>query len=50
MKKRNVFSRNARLNNGSKRRLLVKRLHQKVITRRQQFQQSELIESYSEAS
>ncbi len=50
MKKRNVFSRKTRLNNNSKRRLLLKRVHQKVMIRRQQFQQTELLESFSEAS
>ena len=50
MKKRNVFSKKIKLNNNNKRRLLVKRAHQKVMERRQQFQQIEMLDAYSEAS
>ncbi|WJG10529.1 hypothetical protein [Aliiglaciecola sp. LCG003] len=50
MKKRNVFSQRNRLNNGSRRRLMVKRLHQKVILRRQQYLQFDAQELFAEAS
>ena len=42
MKKRNVFKRSNKLGNTGRRRALLKRVHQKVNLRRQQFQNIEL--------
>ncbi|GAC15159.1 hypothetical protein [Aliiglaciecola lipolytica] len=50
MRKRNTFSRKLKPSNGSRRRLMLKRLHQKVLLRRQQYQQFDLQESFAEAS
>lgn len=49
MKRRNLLSRKSRSTNGNRRRLMLKRLHQKVLLRRQQFQQFDLQETYAEA-
>lgn len=49
MRKRNVFNNRTKVASGNRRRLMLKRLHQKVILRRQQYQQVELLEELEEA-
>lgn len=49
MRKRNVFTNRAKLANGNRRRLMLKRVHQKVLLRRQQFQQIDMFDSMVEA-
>lgn len=44
MRKRNVFSNRSNVAAKNRRRLMLKRLHQKVILRRQQYQQHELLQ------
>ncbi|MEP4889915.1 MAG: hypothetical protein ABJV04_07805 [Aliiglaciecola sp.] len=50
MRKRNTFTKKMKTNNSSRRRLLLKKVHQKVLDRRQNFQQFDLQESFAEAS
>ncbi|GAB5380794.1 MAG: hypothetical protein Alis3KO_21810 [Aliiglaciecola sp.] len=50
MKRRNLLSRKGRAANGNRRRLMLKRLHQKVLLRRQQFQQFDMQDTFAEAS
>jgi hypothetical protein len=49
MKRNNNFSARRNLSSNSKRRQLLKRVHQKVIARRQQFQVTEMAEDYAKA-
>lgn len=49
MKKRNTLSNRRSLSSNSRRRQLLKRVHQKVIARRQHFQINELNENLAEA-
>ncbi|MFT5544309.1 MAG: hypothetical protein ACI96N_003533 [Arenicella sp.] len=50
MKKRTTFTNRNRLGSNSKRRQLLKRVHQKVTTRRQHFQIIEATEALALAS
>lgn len=50
MRKRNIFNSRIRLNSNSRRRLMLKRVHQKVLLRRQQYQQSEMFSDIAQAS
>lgn len=50
MRKRPTMSRNNRLNNGNRRRLMLKRLHNKVLLRRQQFLQFDMQDTFAKAS
>ncbi|GAB2689715.1 hypothetical protein [Aliiglaciecola aliphaticivorans] len=50
MRKRNTFTRKVKPNNSSRRRLMLKKVHQRVLVRRQNFQQFDLQESFAEAS
>ncbi len=50
MKKRNIISNRSRPSNNSRRRLMLKRVHQRVLLRRQQFHQSEMFEQIPEVS
>lgn len=49
MKKRNLYANRGKLRNNTRRRLLLKRVHQKVLLRRQQFLQSEMFDDMAEA-
>lgn len=49
MRKRNTLNRKMKPTNGSRRRLMLKKVHQKVLDRRQQFQQFDLQESFADA-
>lgn len=49
MKKRNTPTNRTRHANGNRRRLMLKRVHQKVLLRRQQYQQAGMNEAWSEA-
>ena len=49
MRKRNIFKSNTRLHSNNRRRLMLKRVHQKVLLRRQQYQQCEMFSDMAEA-
>ena len=49
MKRRNLLGPQRRFASGNRRRLLLKRVHQKVLLRRQQFQQADMFDNLSEA-
>lgn len=49
MRKRNVLNNKGRFNSNNRRRMMLKRVHQKVLLRRQQFQQNEMIHEMAEA-
>ncbi|MCF2949984.1 hypothetical protein L0668_17835 [Paraglaciecola aquimarina] len=49
MKKRTTISNRRSLSSNSRRRQLLKRVHQKVVSRRQSFQVTELNEDLAEA-
>ncbi|MBU2877895.1 MULTISPECIES: hypothetical protein [Alteromonadaceae] len=50
MRKRNTLNRKMKPGNSSRRRLMLKKVHQKVLVRRQNFQQFDLQETFAEAS
>ena len=50
MKKRATINNRSRVCNASRRRQLLKRVHSKVVNRRQQFQMTELTDEWSTAS
>ena len=49
MRKRNIFRNSNRLHSNNRRRLMLKRVHQKVLLRRQQYQQSEMFSDMAQA-
>lgn len=49
MKKNNLMGRTRRLRNNNHRRVLLKKLHQKVLIRRKQFGLDELNQDFQEA-
>lgn len=49
MKKRNQPTNRTRVGNGNRRRLMLKRVHQKVLVRRQHYQQQEMCEDITQA-
>lgn len=49
MRKRHTLSNRTRLNSNNRRRLMLKRVHQKVLLRRQQFQQTGMFAEMAEA-
>ncbi|MCV2885534.1 hypothetical protein OE749_12590 [Aestuariibacter sp. AA17] len=49
MRKRRTYTARPKLGSNTRRRLMLKRLHQKVIQRRKQFQQSTMLEEIAEA-
>lgn len=49
MRKNNMPSSRLRMANNNRRRQMLKRVHQKVLTRRQQFLQQELFGEFAEA-
>ncbi|WP_343859762.1 hypothetical protein [Aliiglaciecola litoralis] len=48
MRKRTTVSRRTLISNGNKRRLMLKRVHKKVLLRRQQYHQFDLQEQCTE--
>jgi hypothetical protein len=50
MRKRHNLSDRSRLTTNNKRRLMIKRLHKKVLLRRQQYQQFDSQDSLTDAS
>lgn len=49
MRRKNMPSARLRLTNNNRRRQMLKRVHQKVLTRRQHFMQQELFGEFAEA-
>ncbi len=49
MKRNTIMNRTRRLKNNNQRRMLIKKLHQRVLLRRKQFDSAPLNESYQEA-
>jgi hypothetical protein len=49
MKKNNLASRSRRMRSSNQRRILLKKLHQRVLNRRKQFATSEMNEEYQQA-
>ena len=49
MKKNNSMARTRRIRNSNQRRMLLKKLHQRVLLRRKQFASADMNETYQQA-